>query len=366
MLRVGTLTLSPPFGLAPMAGLTDSAFRRLVKRLGGCTLVVTEMVSAEGLIRGHDRTLECAEYTEEERPVAVQIFGSEPDRMAAAARIVEQIGADMVDVNMGCPVPKIAKGNAGCRLMRDPGRAAAIVRAIGRAVRIPVTVKIRAGWTDREIVAPEFARAMADAGAAAVTVHGRTAEQAYRGLADWDLIARVARAVSIPVFGNGDCLEAADVVSRWKETGVGGVLVGRGLVRNPWLLAQAADLAAGRPPREVAGEDRARFLLEYIDLLLGGTTGEPEGFRRRAPERGQPRATPGARSQERWVIGKVRALAAWYTKGFGGGAHVRSAINQAESIEDVRESLRRFFAEAPITESAGRSASHAHLRIRVP
>lgn len=354
MLRLGPLTLSPPFGLAPMAGLTDSAFRRLVKRLGGCSLVVTEMVSAEGLIRGHDRTLEYAEHTDEERPVAVQIFGSEPDRMAAAAGIVEQIGADMVDVNMGCPVPKIARGNAGCRLMRDPGRAAAIVRAIGRAVRIPVTVKIRTGWTDREIVAPEFARAMEDAGAAAVTVHGRTAEQAYRGLADWDLIARVARAVSIPVFGNGDCLEAADVIGRWKETGVGGVLVGRGLVRNPWLLAQAADLAAGRPPREVAGEDRARFLLEYIDLLLGGTAGEPDGFRRRAPERERRRATPGARSQERWVIGKVRALAAWYTKGLGGGARVRSAINQAESIDNIRESLRRFFAEPPITESAGR------------
>ena len=352
MLRLGPLTLSPPFGLAPMAGLTDTAFRRLVKRLGGCSLVVTEMVSAEGLIRGHDRTLEYIEYTDEERPVAVQIFGSEPERMAEAARIVEQSGADVIDVNMGCPVSKIAKGNAGCRLMRDPGRASAIVGAMCRAVRLPVTVKIRAGWTDREIVAPEFAKAMEDAGAAAVTVHGRTAEQAYRGQADWDLIARVAHAVSIPVFGNGDCLEAAEVISRWRTSGVGGVLVGRGLVRNPWLLAQAGDLAAGRAPREVKGSERARFLLDYVDLLMGG-----EACHARPP------TTGGKHSQERWVIGKVRALSAWYTKGLVGGARIRSVINQAESIDGVRKSLQSFFDGPPGAEAAGRSAPDAYLRV---
>ena len=145
-MKIGTIDLSPPFALAPMAGMTDTAFRRLVKRKGGCGLVVTEMVSSEGLVRGIDRTLEYAEYTEEERPVSIQIFGGDPEKMAAAAQIVEGMGADIVDVNMGCPVPKIAKHNAGCSLMREPAHAADVIRAMARAVKIPVTVKMRAGW----------------------------------------------------------------------------------------------------------------------------------------------------------------------------------------------------------------------------
>src|SRR5512134_1944285 len=145
-MKIGTVTLESPFVVSPMAGMTDTAFRRLVKRQGGCGLVVTEMVSSEGLVRGIDRTLEYAEYTDEERPVSIQIFGGDPDRMAEAARIVEGMGADVVDVNMGCPVPKIARHNAGCRLMREPEHAASIVRAMSRATSIPVTVKMRAGW----------------------------------------------------------------------------------------------------------------------------------------------------------------------------------------------------------------------------
>src|ERR1041384_19365 len=153
-MRIGTLDLSPPVALAPMAGMTDTAFRRLVKRQGGCGLVVTEMVSAEGLVRGIDRTLEYAEYTEEERPVSIQIFGGDPSTMAAAAQIVEGMGADVVDINMGCPVPKIAKHNAGCSLMREPEHAATVINAMAKAVRIPVTVKMRAGWNDRARNAP--------------------------------------------------------------------------------------------------------------------------------------------------------------------------------------------------------------------
>src|SRR6266540_6507617 len=164
-MKIGSINLAPAFGLAPMAGMTDTAFRRLVKRRGGCSLVVTEMVSSEGLVRGIDRTLEYAEYTEEERPVSIQIFGGEPEKMAAAAQIVEGMGADIVDVNMGCPVPKLAKHNAGCSLMREPEHAADVVRAMARAVKIPVTVKMRAGW-DAAAPAPELARRMQDAGAA--------------------------------------------------------------------------------------------------------------------------------------------------------------------------------------------------------
>src|SRR4026209_1184632 len=175
--RIGATPLDMPLGIAPMAGMTDSAFRRLVKRHGGCGLVVTEMVSAEGLIRGIDRTLEYAEYTEEERPISIQIFGGDPGKMAAAAQIVEGMGADIVDVNMGCPIPKIAKHNAGCRVMPEPFHAASVISAMAKAVKIPVTVKMRAGWNDDERNAPELARRVQDAGARAVTVHGRTAAQ---------------------------------------------------------------------------------------------------------------------------------------------------------------------------------------------
>src|SRR6188474_844601 len=197
-MKIGSIDLAPPFALAPMAGMTDSAFRRLVKRRGGCGLVVTEMVSSEGLVRGIDRTLEYAEYTEEERPISIQIFGGDPEKMAAAAQIVEGMGADIVDVNMGCPVPKIARHSAGCSLMREPAHAATVISAMARAVKIPVTVKMRAGWNDGARNAPELARMVQDSGAAAVTIHGRTAEQSYSGSADWDLVTKVANELTIP------------------------------------------------------------------------------------------------------------------------------------------------------------------------
>src|SRR4051794_22409962 len=206
-MKIGSVNLPSPFAIAPMAGMTDTAFRRLVKRHGGCGLVVTEMVSAEGLIRGIDRTLEYAEYTEEERPISIQIFGGDPDKMAAAAQIVEGMGADIVDVNMGCPVPKIAKHNAGCSLMREPEHAASVIGAMVNAVKIPVTVKMRAGWNDAERNAPTLAKMVQDAGAAAIAVHGRTAAQSYSGSADWDIVARIADDLAIPVFGSGDCVE---------------------------------------------------------------------------------------------------------------------------------------------------------------
>src|ERR1700755_3376272 len=172
-MKIGTVELPSPYVVAPMAGMTDTAFRRLVKRHGGCGLVVTEMVSSEGLVRGIDRTLEYAEYTEEERPVSIQIFGGDPEKMADAAQIVEGMGADIVDVNMGCPVPKIAKHNAGCSLMREPQHAATVVAAMARAVKLPVTVKMRAGWNDATINAPLLARMVEDAGAAAGGVQRR-------------------------------------------------------------------------------------------------------------------------------------------------------------------------------------------------
>jgi tRNA-dihydrouridine synthase B len=329
-MKIGTVELPSPLAIAPMAGMTDTAFRRLVKRHGGCGLVVTEMVSAEGLVRGIDRTLEYAEYTEEERPISIQIFGGDPDKMAAAAQIVEGMGADIVDVNMGCPVPKIAKHNAGCSLMREPAHAASVIGAMAKAVKIPVTVKMRAGWNDDDRNAPTLARMVQDAGAAAIAVHGRTAAQSYSGSADWDLVARIASEMTIPVFGSGDCIEPQQIVDRLRS-GVGGVLVGRGVLRNPWILAQAADLIAGRPARPVTLEDRGRFLLDYIDLLLHERVDETRAL-----------------THDRWVINKMRALASWYTKGLDNGSHFRTAVNTTDSLPSLRDTIGAFcFAGQP-------------------
>ncbi|PYR59053.1 MAG: tRNA dihydrouridine synthase DusB [Acidobacteria bacterium] len=338
-MKIGPTTLAWPFAVAPMAGMTDTAFRRLVKRHGGCGLVVTEMVSSEGLVRGIDRTLEFAEFTEEERPVSIQIFGGDPVKMAAAAQIVEGMGADIVDVNMGCPVPKIAKHNAGCSLMREPEHAASVIAAMTRAVKIPVTVKMRAGWNDTEKNAPTLAKMVEDAGAAAIAIHGRTAAQSYSGTADWDLVADIADRLAIPVFGSGDCIDAEQVIARLRS-GVEGVLVGRGVLRNPWILAQAADLAAGRTPREVTLEDRGRFLLDYIGLLLNERVREPEGFRHSFESR---IPSPESRSHDRWVINKIRALGSWYTKGLDNGSHLRTGINSTVSIDALLELLAKFF-----------------------
>jgi tRNA-dihydrouridine synthase B len=345
-MKIGRVELSSPFVVAPMAGMTDSAFRRLVKRQGGCGLVVTEMVSSEGLVRGIDRTLEYAEYTEEERPVSIQIFGGDPVKMADAAQVVEGMGADIVDVNMGCPVPKIAKHNAGCSLMREPEHAATVINAMAKAVRIPVTVKMRAGWNDRLRNAPELARKVQDAGAAAVTIHGRTAEQSYTGTADWSLVSDIARDLSIPVFGSGDCIEPQQVLERiggdagvTGPTGISGVLVGRGVLRNPWILSQAADLAAGRIPRQITLAERGQFLRDYLELLLTERVGEAEGFRHVAGDE-QPRE---ARGRERWVINKLRALCAWYSKGIDCGSHLRVRVNHASSIRELRDIVDEFF-----------------------
>ena len=333
-MKIGAIDLASPLAIAPMAGMTDTAFRRLVKRHGGCGLVVSEMVSSEGLVRGIDRTLEYAEYTEEERPVSIQIFGGDPEKMAAAAQVVEGMGADIVDVNMGCPVPKIAKHNAGCSLMREPAHAASVIASMVKAVRIPVTVKMRAGWNDGDRNAPTLAKMVQDAGASAIAVHGRTAEQSYSGLADWDLVARIASELTIPVFGSGDCIEPEQIVERLRS-GVQGVLVGRGVLRNPWILQQANDLIAGRAPRQVTPEERGRFLLDYIELLLSERTDESRAL-----------------THERWVVNKLRALGSWYTKGLENGSHLRTAINSAESLQQVRDDIATFFCSQEASPAA--------------
>ena len=256
--------------------------------------------------------------------------------MADAAQVVEQLGADIVDVNMGCPVPKIAKHNAGCSLMREPAHAQSVIAAMTKAVKIPVTVKMRAGWNDRP---EERARAGTDgrrtpARRRLPCTDGRRRSRTP-GSSDWDFISGVAESVSIPVFGSGDVIEAEQAIERLRSTAVSGVLIGRGVLRNPWILGQADDLLAGRPPRVVTMQERGQFLLDYIDLLLREGEGEAEGFRHVASkhdESNPSRHDRAARGRDRWVINKLRALGAWYTRGFDNGSRLRTAINTCDSI----------------------------------
>ena len=361
-MKIGSVELASPLVVSPMAGMTDTAFRRLVKRQGGCGLVVTEMVSSEGLVRGIDRTLEYAEYTEEERPVSIQIFGGDPDHMAEAARIVEGMGADIVDVNMGCPVPKIARHNAGCSLMREPDHAATVIASMVKAVTIPVTVKMRKGWDEQSQNAADLARRVEDAGAAAITIHGRTAKQSYTGVADWEVVAAIADVLTIPVFGSGDCVEPEQIVERLR-LGVGGVFVGRGVLRNPWILAQAQDILDGRLPRDVSLAERGAFLLDYVELLLNERVREETGFRHHAPGTlpASRRLTAEAPERhERWIINKMRALCAWYTKGLDGGSQFRIAVNAATSLSELRALIeQQFFAATPAAVAGGSNCAEA-------
>jgi tRNA-dihydrouridine synthase B len=207
---------------------------------------------------------------------------------------------------------------------------------------------MRAGWDADAINAPDLAKRMQDVGASAVAVHGRTAAQSYSGFSDWDLIAKVASGVGIPVIGSGDCIEPEQLVERI-DAGVAGVLVGRGALRNPWIFQQASDLANGRPMRVVTAADRARFLLDYIDLLVGERVGEAAGFRHSAPGADAQAEPLPARGRERWVINKLRALNSWYTKGLDNGSHLRVAVNSAESIAQLRDIIAEFFAEPATT-----------------
>jgi len=206
-------------------------------------------------------------------------------------------------------------------------------------VKIPVTVKMRKGWDDGEVNAPELAKRVEAAGASAITVHGRTAKQSYSGFADWDVVANIARSVSIPVFGSGDCVEPEDIVTRM-QSGVSGVFVGRGVLRNPWILAQARDLMAGRPARQITDEERGQFLLDYMALLLADEKGEQDGFRHLVIQASRPRLQA---SKERWVVNKLRALCTWYTKGFEGGSQFRIGVNSAKTVPEVEGLIEAFF-----------------------
>ena len=266
-MNIGNIELSAPLALAPMAGITDLPFRLICRRLG-CGMTVSEMVSAKGLLYKNVKTTEMLRIDDGERPTAIQLFGSVPAELAEAARMVEASGADMIDFNMGCPVPKIVNNGEGSALMNNPQLAHDILAAMVKAVKIPVTVKFRAGWDDANRNAVEVARAVEAAGVSAVAVHGRTRQQFYEGKADWSIIADVKQAVKVPVFGNGDIFTVADGLRMLEQTGCDGLMIGRGADGNPWLFTALAAALRGEPlPQPPSLKERLAQAAEHLEML---------------------------------------------------------------------------------------------------
>lgn len=315
-IRLGSLVIERPLALAPMAGVTNWPFRLLCKEQG-CGLVVTEFVSDKAILFDSKRTHEMIELLDEERPAGIQIFGADPEVMAkAAARVVELQQPDFVDINMGCPAPKVTKGRGGSSLLKEPDNAQEIVRQVVRAVApLPVTVKIRIGWDASTINAVDIAQRAVDVGAQMITVHGRTREQHYSGLADWDVIAAVAHAVPVPVLGNGDITTPQQAAERLRTTGVSGLAIGRGAMGNPWVFKRTAHyLETGELLPEPDAQQRVDTALRHLELMI-------------------------AYRGEYLAVREMRKHAAWYLKGLYGSAEARNLINTAETPEQMRSML---------------------------
>lgn len=267
-MRIGNIELSAPVALAPMAGITDLPFRLISRRMGA-GMTVSEMVSAKGLLYKNVKTTDMLQIDPGERPTAIQLFGSVPDELAEAARIVEASGADMIDFNMGCPVPKIVNNGEGSALMKNPKLAHDILAAMVRAVKIPVTVKFRAGWDEEHLNAVEIAKAVEAAGVSCIAVHGRTRVQFYEGKANWSIIGDVKKAVGIPVFGNGDIVSVESGLRMISETNVDGLMVGRGADGNPWIFRELAAALTGKEiPKAPSLEERLSLAREHLQMLI--------------------------------------------------------------------------------------------------
>ncbi len=275
-LYVRDVQIDIPLTLAPMAGHTNHAFRRLVREIGGCGLVCTELISSNAMQYhgSRQRTLDRFDWTPDETPFAVQLFGHDPDHMAAAAQVVEDSGADLIDINMGCWVPKVAKKGGGAALLKDVDSAQAVVAAVVDAVSVPVTVKVRSGFEDGETTAIRFAQAAESVGAAAIAVHARYASQGFSGQADWSVIRQVKQVVDdIPVIGNGDVFSAADARAMFEQTGCDAVMIGRAALGKPWLFrAIEYELRTGEPLAPPSRAERAAYALRHADLTLATTT----------------------------------------------------------------------------------------------
>lgn len=316
-LSIGQVSLESPVIPAPMAGVTDLPFRRILKTMGA-GLVCGEMVSAQALVYGNVRTLDLLQVSQEERPLSLQLFGSKPETLAKAVEILQEYPIDIIDLNMGCPVPKVVKNEEGSALLKDLPRAAAIIQAVVAVAERPVTVKMRAGWERGKEVAPELAVLAERAGAAAVAVHGRFREDFYSGRADWSIIKRVKEAVKkIPVIGNGDVTSAEGALEMLEQTGCNGVMIGRAVMGNPWLIRQVAAALSGEPiPPPPTVKERFALMKEHFQAQIE-FSGEKRG------------------------VLEMRKHLSWYMKGIPGAARFRALINSVETKESVLGLLSR-------------------------
>jgi tRNA-dihydrouridine synthase B len=317
----------PPTVLAPMESITDRDFRGLIRSLGGCGLTVTEFVSSEAMTRSVAKAWKMAEVSSDEHPVSIQIYGRDPTRMAEAARYCVDLGADIVDINLGCPSKSVTSGCAGSALMREPERARSIFESVGAALAphdIPFTVKMRTGWDLGSRNAPDLARSAALCGAKMIAVHGRTRTDMYKNRADWDFIASVKRAVEVPVLVNGDILTVDDARRALEASGADGVMVGRGTLRNPWLLRQISESLAGLTPHEPTLGERRSVLLHYLATLSSSVLG-------------------GGEAREKIALGRIKKVTGYFTKGLPHGAKLREDIFHSESIARARARLNEYF-----------------------
>ncbi len=322
--HIGAVRVAPNLILAPMSGITDSVFRRAIKEAnpGAVGLVVTELISIEGLSRHDEKSLRMLRAAASEQPLSIQLFGADPERMAEAARLAQDHGAAVVDINCGCPVPKVVKRGGGAELMRQGDTLAQMVRAIRCAVSIPVTVKLRAGWDQHSRNAVEIACIVESEGAAMVAVHGRTRVQLYTGLSDWEFIAQVKAAVRIPVVGSGDIDGPMTAIQRLRETGVDGVMIGRGALTNPWMFGQIAALQAGRPLAPPSEREVWQTITNLIERLAS-------------------EIHPAA------ALGRGRGLICRMTRGLPYSAPLREMVTRAPTLEAMLDLLRARCAEAP-------------------
>jgi nifR3 family TIM-barrel protein len=315
--RIGTVTLAPATVLAPMAGVTDTVFRRFIRNLGGCGLIMTEFTSADGVLRDRRVRGRYLHFYDDEHPISAQLFGSDPAVLSDAARMIEDLGFDLVDLNLGCPAKKVVKCNGGSGLLRDLPLIETIFRRVRAAVKIPFTVKFRAGWNDNEIVCADLARVAEDCGLEAVALHARTREQGYGGTAQWGWIAAVKQAVRIPVIGNGDIRTPQDACAMVAQTGCDAVMIGRAAASNPWIFRQIAQHAATGAYEEPTERDRYQMIRTYFQMLI---------------EEGMPGAA-----------GKMKQFASWFTHGVRNGGALRKAVYEAREEREILDRVDQFF-----------------------
>jgi tRNA-dihydrouridine synthase B len=334
-LVIAGISIFPPLALAPMAGVTNALFRRLFKPFG-LGLTVSEFVSAQSLVRGNQRTLEMIDVYSDERPVAVQLHGNDPEVMARAAAFVEECGADIVDINFGCPAPKIVKGGDGAAILRDPDLAVSICAAVRKAVeRVPVTVKMRLGWSADNYTYIEIAKRAEAAGIDAFTLHGRYGQQFYKGQADWSYIGQLKNEVSVPVIGNGDVASASDALARMRESRVDGIMIGRAALGNPWLIREITAVMRGEPmPLPPTVEERVDFARAHFDAMI-------------------------ERYGEKSGVLQMRKHLGWYLKGVHDASTFRDRINHEPDPDGVRALLEEARSQPAADESGLELASEA-------